>query len=124
VCQKNSKVKSKMNAKQTLHGNAVIIGPPYMCLLAVESFVLAWFLGHSMFFTFVTTNCNWVDQSVVEFVCWNYSALTTHAVPLQRSRTTLVVGDTTRQQAYIDLERQARNDAEKAMKVLTCRSTF
>jgi len=47
----------------------------------------------------------------------NNCAAPAHAVSLQRSKTALVVTDT-RPHMYVDLERQARNDAEKAMKVL------
>ena len=39
-----------------------------------------------------------------------------YPVPLQRSKTALAMTDT-RPQVFVDLERQARNDAEKAMKV-------
>jgi len=52
----------------------------------------------------------------IKWDCWYIYVGPAPAVPLQRSKTALVVTDT-RPQLYVDLERQARNDAEKAMKV-------
>lgn len=46
----------------------------------------------------------------------NLLAGSSHAVTLQRSKTSVVLTDA-RSLVYVDLERQARNDAEKAMKV-------
>jgi len=46
----------------------------------------------------------------------NLLAGSSHAVTLQRSKTSVALTDV-RPLVYVDLERQARNDAEKAMKV-------
>ena len=53
---------------------------------------------------------------IEQWGCGNNCAGPAQAVPLQRSKTALVVTDS-RPQMYVDLERQARTDAEKAMKV-------
>ena len=45
------------------------------------------------------------------------SAGSAYPLPLQRSKTTLAVADT-QPQGFVDLERKARSDAERAMKVV------
>ena len=53
-----------------------------------------------------------------------YCAGSTYPLQLQRSKTTLAVSDA-RAPGYVDLERQARSDAERAMKVYAlCLNAF
>jgi len=68
----------------------------------------------------------WVSAWVVDVrsslpgvvYCLSAGLTTTCPVPLQRSKTAFVVSES-RPQGFVDLERQARSDAERAMKVAT-----
>jgi len=60
--------------------------------------------------------CEWFRYLGIEQGSVDSCAGPAYPVPLQRSKTTLAVADT-RPQGFVDLERQARCDAERAMKV-------